>query len=86
MNATLHFLGAARNVTGSRYLLDTGERRVLVDCGIFQERELRHRNFQPFPEDPKTIDHVLLTHAHLDHVGYQARGTLGRELYEPFAL
>jgi metallo-beta-lactamase family protein len=68
---TLQFLGAAGTVTGSRYLIDTGRLRVLVDCGLFQGyKQLRERNRQPFPVDPATIDAVLLTHAHLDHSGY----------------
>ncbi|GEM_PF-98620 len=70
MKTTLRFLGATRNVTGSRYVLETPSRRILVDCGLFQEREFRHRNFQPFPARPQDLDAVLLTHAHLDHVGY----------------
>lgn len=66
---TLTFLGANRQVTGSRYLLDTGDARVLVDCGMFQERDLLHRNWEPSPGPPSSIDHLLLTHAHLDHCG-----------------
>lgn len=68
---TLTFLGAAGTVTGSKYLLTLGRRRVLVDAGMFQgEREWRRRNWDPFPVDPATIGDVLLTHAHLDHCGY----------------
>ncbi len=67
----LRFLGGAGTVTGSRFLLDTGAARVLVDCGLFQgKKELRLRNWAPLPVDPATIDAVVLTHAHLDHVGY----------------
>jgi metallo-beta-lactamase family protein len=66
----LRFLGAARNVTGSRYLLDAGDMRVLIDCGMYQERDFRARNWEPFPVPPDSIDAVLLTHAHLDHSGY----------------
>jgi len=69
MQLKLTFLGAAQNVTGSRYLLDTGSTRVLVDCGLFQEREFRPRNWEPFTVPPRSIDAVLLTHAHLDHCG-----------------
>lgn len=65
------FLGAAGTVTGSKYLLTVGRRRVLVDAGMFQgEKEWRRRNWDPFPVDPASIGDVLLTHAHLDHCGY----------------
>jgi len=68
---SLRFLGAAGTVTGSRYLLEIGRRRILVDCGLFQGfKQLRARNRKPFPVRPSTIDTVLLTHAHLDHSGY----------------
>ncbi len=70
-NLTLQFLGAAGTVTGSRYLLETGDNRILVDCGLFQGyKQLRERNWAPFPVDPASIDVLLLTHAHLDHSGY----------------
>ncbi len=69
MHIKLSFLGAARNVTGSRYLLEANNVRLLVDCGLFQEREFRSRNWDPFPIPPRTLDAVLLTHAHLDHCG-----------------
>lgn len=69
MQIKLSFMGAARNVTGSRYLLETGDARILVDCGLYQERDFRHRNWDPFFVLPRTIDAVLLTHAHLDHCG-----------------
>ncbi|MBI2957233.1 MAG: MBL fold metallo-hydrolase [Chloroflexi bacterium] len=65
----LIFLGAARNVTGSRFLLENNGVRLLVDCGLYQEREFAARNWDPFPASPNTIDAVLLTHAHLDHCG-----------------
>jgi len=65
----LTFLGAARNVTGSRYLVELDGLKVLVDCGLYQERSLRCRNWEPFPIPPDKIDAVLLTHAHLDHCG-----------------
>jgi len=67
---TLSFLGGAGNVTGSRFLLEAEGARILIDCGIYQERELLGRNWQPFPVPPDSIDAVLLTHAHLDHSGY----------------
>jgi metallo-beta-lactamase family protein len=68
---TLQFLGAAGTVTGSRYLIKAGHRRILVDCGLFQGfKNLRDRNRKPFPVRPDRIDTVLLTHAHLDHSGY----------------
>jgi len=72
--ASLTFLGAARTVTGSKYLLEHGGRRVLFDCGLFQGlKELRLRNWDEFPVRPDSIDAVVLTHAHLDHVGYLPR-------------
>jgi metallo-beta-lactamase family protein len=69
MLGKITFLGAARNVTGSCYLLETSDVRVLVDCGLYQERKYQDRNWQPFPFRPQTIDAVFLTHAHLDHCG-----------------
>ena len=65
----LHFLGAAQQVTGSSYLLEAGGLRILVDCGMYQEREFLSRNWEDFPIAPESIDCVLLTHAHLDHSG-----------------
>lgn len=81
--AQLTFLGAARTVTGSKYLVEHGGSRILVDCGLFQGlKELRERNWEPFPVEPASIHAVVLTHAHLDHVGYLprlvARGFTGR--------
>ena len=72
MNAPiLRFLGAAGTVTGSKFLLTAGDRRVLVDCGLFQGlKQLRLMNWQPIPVDAHGIDAVLLTHAHLDHSGF----------------
>jgi len=69
MKIKLSFLGAAQNVTGSRFLVAAAGQRVLVDCGLYQEREFRARNWDKFPVKPRTIDAVLLTHAHLDHCG-----------------
>ncbi|MBI4887774.1 MAG: MBL fold metallo-hydrolase [Acidobacteria bacterium] len=72
--AHLTFLGAAQTVTGSKYLLEHGGSRVLVDCGLFQGlKDLRERNWADFPVAPHAIDAVVLTHAHLDHVGYLPR-------------
>ena len=69
--ATLTFLGGTGTVTGSRFLMEHAGRRVLVDCGLYQgERELRRRNWAPFPVSPESIDDVVLTHCHLDHSGY----------------
>jgi metallo-beta-lactamase family protein len=67
----LTFLGATGTVTGSKYLLEAAGRRILVDCGLFQGfKELRLRNWEPLPVSPRSIDMVVLTHAHLDHSGY----------------
>jgi metallo-beta-lactamase family protein len=72
--ATLTFLGATGTVTGSKYLLEAGGERLLIDCGLFQgAKELRLRNWNPLPVLPASIQWVLLTHAHLDHVGYIPR-------------
>ncbi|GAA4280952.1 MBL fold metallo-hydrolase [Gaetbulibacter aestuarii] len=70
----IHFLGAAGVVTGSKFLVETSERNILIDCGMFQGlKPLRELNWSPLPFDVKTIDVVLLTHGHLDHVGYLPR-------------
>ncbi|GAC1702357.1 MAG: MBL fold metallo-hydrolase [Candidatus Acidiferrum sp.] len=69
--AKLTFLGAAGSVTGSKYLVEAAGKRLLIDCGIFQGLpELTERNFKPLSIDPKTIDYLVLTHAHLDHTGW----------------
>ena len=70
MQIKLTFLGASRNVTGSRFLIKANGVQFLVDCGLHQERDLRERAWAPFPVSPHSIDAVLLTHAHLDHCGY----------------
>ncbi len=69
MQIKLKFLGAVQNVTGSRHLLEANGVRILIDCGLYQERQFRERNWEPFPISPDSIDAVLLTHAHLDHCG-----------------
>ncbi len=67
-------LGGAGTVTGSKFLLEVGDSQVLLDCGLFQgEKELRERNWAPFPMDPAGLDAVVITHAHLDHCGYLPR-------------
>src|SRR5512143_3542661 len=68
--ASIHFLGAAGTVTGSKFLLEHEGRRVLVDCGLFQgKKELRQRNWEPLPVPAKSLDAIVLTHAHIDHTG-----------------
>ena len=67
----VHFLGASQTVTGSKYLLETPELNILIDCGMFQGlKELRLLNWGKFPFPPEKIDLILLTHGHLDHTGY----------------
>ena len=74
--AKLTFLGAAGCVTGSKYLVEAAgpsgtSKKLLIDCGLFQGTdELKQRNWNPLPVDPKTIDYLVLTHAHLDHTGW----------------
>ena len=78
MSATLTFLGAAGTVTGSRHFLESGQTRLLLDCGLFQGlKELRLRNWAPSPVPATSIAGVLLSHAHIDHSGALPR--LGRE-------
>ena len=70
----LTFHGAARTVTGSKFLLEAGSARVLVDCGLFQGlKQLRLMNWEPTHFDVKALNAVVLTHAHLDHTGYLPR-------------
>ncbi len=69
MEIKLNFFGAAKNVTGSCYYLEANGVRLLVDCGLYQERDFKPRNWADFPVPANTIDVVLLTHAHLDHCG-----------------
>lgn len=67
----LTFLGAAGTVTGARFLVENADKRILVDCGLFQGyKQLRLRNWAPLPVEPGSIDAVILTHAHIDHSGY----------------
>lgn len=74
MNIKLKFLGAAQTVTGSKYLLELDNTKILVDAGLFQGvKALRLRNWDKLPVDPQEIDILLLTHAHIDHVGYLPR-------------
>jgi len=66
----LSFHGGAREVTGACYLVESGNAKLLVDCGLFQgSRECEELNFQPFQFDPSAVDALLVTHAHVDHVG-----------------
>jgi metallo-beta-lactamase family protein len=69
VDINLCFLGAAGNVTGSRYLVEANNVKLLIDCGLYQERAFQHRNWEPFQVPPHELDAVLLTHAHLDHCG-----------------
>lgn len=72
--AKINFLGAAGVVTGSKFLIETSEKNILIDCGMFQGlKELRELNWNALPIDVAAIDIVLLTHGHLDHVGYLPR-------------
>ncbi len=69
--ASIQFLGATGTVTGSKYLVEHGARRLLVDCGLFQGyKPLRLKNWAPLPCEPSRLDCVILTHAHIDHSGY----------------
>ena len=71
MSVNIRFLGAADTVTGSKYLVEHGDQRVLIDCGLFQGyKQLRLRNRAPLGMEAGRIDAVLLTHAHIDHSGY----------------
>jgi metallo-beta-lactamase family protein len=72
--ATISFWGGVGTVTGSKYLVENGGGRVLVDCGLFQGlRELRERNWEELPFDVESLDAVVITHAHVDHTGYLPR-------------
>ena len=70
----LTFFGAARTVTGSKYLVESNGTRIMVDAGLFQGlKELRLRNWQDLPVPASSIEAIVLTHAHLDHCGYLPR-------------
>jgi metallo-beta-lactamase family protein len=72
--ANITFYGGVGTVTGSKYLLESNGKKVLVDCGLFQGlKELRERNWQTPQFDPAEIDAVIITHAHIDHTGYLPR-------------
>ena len=72
--ASIEFWGGVGTVTGSKYLVQTNKARVLVDCGLFQGlKDLRERNWQEPPFDPRSLNAVLITHAHIDHTGYLPR-------------
>ena len=71
---SIAFWGGVGTVTGSKYLVESGNARVLIDCGLFQGlKELRERNWQEPPFDPRSLNAVLITHAHIDHTGYLPR-------------
>ena len=73
MNVRVKFLGGAQSVTGSKYLLEIDNFKLLVDCGLFQGLGVKTRNWEKFPIKASEIDAVVLTHAHLDHSGYLPR-------------
>jgi metallo-beta-lactamase family protein len=74
MSQSIGFYGAAETVTGSRHLLTIGNQKVLVDCGLFQgSHELKLRNTAPFSFVPRELDAVVITHAHIDHIGLLPR-------------
>lgn len=72
--ANISFFGGVGSVTGSKYLIEHNGKKILVDCGLFQGlRELRERNWNPLPFNPKELDAVIITHAHIDHTGFLPR-------------
>jgi metallo-beta-lactamase family protein len=73
MSTSVTFLGAAKNVTGSRHLFEADGVRVLVDCGLYQERQNAARNWEPFAVPPPSVESVILTHSHIDHTGWLPR-------------
>ena len=73
-SVNIKFLGASGTVTGSKFLISTSEKNILIDCGMFQGlKELRQLNWEDLAVNVEEIDVVLLTHGHLDHVGYLPR-------------
>ena len=69
--AELTFVGAAGTVTGSKHLVSIGDKHFFVDCGLFQgTRDIEALNNAPLPIDPAKLDAIVITHGHLDHVGY----------------
>lgn len=72
--ATLKCLGAAGTVTGSKHLVEIGDLKILIDCGLFQGlKHLRLKNWEPLPEEARQVEVIVLTHAHLDHTGFLPR-------------
>src|SRR3989441_10404496 len=70
----LTFLAPTQTVTGSKFLSETKDLRIVIDCGLFQGmKDLRLRNWEQPPVDPRSVDAVILTHAHIDHTGYLPR-------------
>ncbi|MEK7160627.1 MAG: MBL fold metallo-hydrolase [Patescibacteria group bacterium] len=69
-NLKLHFFGGARVVTGVCFMLEIGEQRILIDCGLFQgEAAMEKKNSEALPFDPASINAVIISHSHLDHIG-----------------
>ncbi|MGI9541722.1 MAG: MBL fold metallo-hydrolase RNA specificity domain-containing protein [Cyclobacteriaceae bacterium] len=74
MDVRVKFLGAAKSVTGSKYLLEIDDFKLIIDCGLFQgKKELRRRNWDDLPQNSDDIDAMVITHSHIDHIGYLPR-------------
>ncbi|WKN41378.1 MBL fold metallo-hydrolase RNA specificity domain-containing protein [Tunicatimonas pelagia] len=74
MNVSIQFLGAAQSVTGSKHLLHFDDFQVLMDCGLFQGlKKLRQRNWDPFPMNVSEVEALVISHSHIDHIGYLPR-------------